>query len=138
MQLIARGTGQEYNQRKNRKGSKLPWSDPNFRRKEQTDATSESIYSLFGSRLSHATYAIASGTVLTAVMLLWQPSHTTLFEAQGLLRLPFHAAFLLAIAGFVWGVRALGAFDPFGQSSICGESGGIRVGPNELIDFQSN
>ena len=62
-----------------------------------------------------ATYSIASGIVLTAAMLLWQPSHTTLYEVQGLLRLPFHAAFLLAIAGFVWGVRALGAFDPFGR-----------------------
>lgn len=67
---------------------------------------------------SYATYAIASGTVLTAVVLLWQPSHTTLFEAQGLLRIPFRTAFVLAIAGFVWGVRALGAFDPFGRLSL--------------------
>ncbi len=102
-------------------------------RKEQTDAISESIYSLFGSRLSHATYSIASGIVLTAVMLLWQPSHTTLYEVQGLLRLPFHAAFLLAIAGFVWGVRALGAFDPFGQSSILSRPADKQQAPHLVV-----
>jgi protein-S-isoprenylcysteine O-methyltransferase Ste14 len=65
-----------------------------------------------------AIYAIASGTVLTAVLLLWQPSHTLLFEVRGLAALPFRAAFLLAIAGSMWGVWALGAFDPFGRAAI--------------------
>lgn len=70
------------------------------------------------SHYCSAVYAIASGTVLTAVVLLWQSSHTTLFEVQGLLRMLFRTAFLLAIGGFVWGVWALGAFDPFGRISI--------------------
>src|SRR6266498_1538853 len=65
-----------------------------------------------------ATYAIASGTVLTAVVLFWQPSNTILFEMQGLPALLLHAAFLLAIAGSMWGIWALKAFDPFGRSSI--------------------
>jgi protein-S-isoprenylcysteine O-methyltransferase Ste14 len=71
-----------------------------------------------------ATYAIASGTVLTAAVVLWQPSHTTLFEAQGLLRIPFHIAFLLAIGGFAWGVWALGEFDPFGRISVLSHRNG--------------
>lgn len=65
-----------------------------------------------------ATYAIASGTALTAVVLFWQPSNTILFEMQGLPALLLHAAFLLAIAGSMWGIWALKAFDPFGRSSI--------------------
>ncbi len=65
-----------------------------------------------------ATYAIASGAVLTAVVLLWQQSPTMLFAVRGLLRLPFYAVILLAIAGFAWGVRALSEFDPFGRIAI--------------------
>ncbi len=65
-----------------------------------------------------ATYAIASGVVLTLVVLLWQRAPTTIYEIAGLWRLPFYAAFVLAIAGFAWGVRALGAFDPLGRRAI--------------------
>lgn len=80
-----------------------------------------------------ATYAIASGIVLTAVMLLWQPSHTTLFELQGLLRLPFCAAFLLALAGSVWGVWALEAFDPFGRTSILSHLADKQQAPHLVV-----
>lgn len=84
------------------------------------------VRSSFRTRLSSvipahycsATYAIASGAVLGAVVLLWQPSHTSLYEVLGLWQVPFRAAFVLAIAGFVWGVRSLGEFDPFGRISI--------------------
>ncbi len=76
------------------------------------------LSSIIPAHYYSATYAIASGTVLAAVVLLWQPSHTSLFEVQGLLAIPFRAAFVLAIAGFAWGVRALGAFDPFGRDAI--------------------
>lgn len=65
-----------------------------------------------------ATYAMASGAVLLAVVLLWQPSHTILLEIQGPPRLLFRAVCLAAIAGFTWGVWALGAFDPFGRIAI--------------------
>jgi protein-S-isoprenylcysteine O-methyltransferase Ste14 len=71
-----------------------------------------------------ATYAIASGTVLTGVVLLWQPSHTVLFEVQGPLQLLFRAAFLLAIAGSMWGIWALSGFDPFGRIPITSCLGG--------------
>ncbi len=80
-----------------------------------------------------ATYAIASGTVLTAVVLLWKPSHTTLFEVQGLLRIPFRAAFLFAVAGFVWGVRTLGEFDPFGRLSILTHLNNKQQAPHLVV-----
>jgi methanethiol S-methyltransferase len=65
-----------------------------------------------------AVYSIASGMVLTAVVLFWQASQTVLFQIQGPLRVLPRAISFLAIAGFVWGVRALGAFDPFGRVPI--------------------
>jgi methanethiol S-methyltransferase len=65
-----------------------------------------------------ATYAIASGIALTAVVLLWQPSQTVLYQAEGLLRWLAHAITVFAIVGFSWGVRALGKFDAFGIGPI--------------------
>jgi protein-S-isoprenylcysteine O-methyltransferase Ste14 len=65
-----------------------------------------------------ATYAIASGLALAAVVLLWQPAETLLWAATGWWRLPPRIFFLLAIAGFVWGVRALGDFDTFGLAPL--------------------
>jgi methanethiol S-methyltransferase len=65
-----------------------------------------------------ATYAIASGIALTAVVLLWQPSQTVLYQAEGLLRWLARAVSVLAVVGFLWGVRALGNFDAFGLNPI--------------------
>jgi protein-S-isoprenylcysteine O-methyltransferase Ste14 len=65
-----------------------------------------------------STYAIASGAVLAAVVLLWQTSQTVLLEIQGPFELLLRAFSLLAIAGLVWVVRALRTFDPFGRQSI--------------------
>jgi len=64
------------------------------------------------------TYAIASGIALAAAVLLWQPSQTVLFHAEGLLRWLARAISVLAIVGFSWGVRALGNFDAFGLNPI--------------------
>lgn len=65
-----------------------------------------------------AIFAIASGAVLIAIILLWQPSHLTVATASGPLRWIFRGAYLLAILGFVWGVRSLGSFDVFGAGPI--------------------
>jgi protein-S-isoprenylcysteine O-methyltransferase Ste14 len=81
-----------------------------------------------------ATYAIASGMALTAVVLYWQPSQTVLYQAEGLLRLLARAIAVFAIAGFSWGVRALGNFDTFGLIPIRVHLRGkqLRV-PNVII-----
>ena len=65
-----------------------------------------------------ATYSIASGIVLTIVVLLWQTSQTVLFRIQGPLQVLPRAISLLAIAGFIWGVQALRTFDAFGRIPI--------------------
>jgi protein-S-isoprenylcysteine O-methyltransferase Ste14 len=61
-----------------------------------------------------AIYSIASGAVLFALLLLWQPTELTLASADGLFRSLLRGAFFAAILGFLWSARALGAFDTFG------------------------
>ena len=65
-----------------------------------------------------AAYSIMSGIVLSAVVLLWQPSQTVLFQLHGPIQLLPRAFSLLAISGFIWGGRALRTFDPFGRIPI--------------------
>ena len=79
-----------------------------------------------------AIYAIASGTVLATVVLLWQTSRTVLLEIGGPLEYLFRAFSLLAIAGFVWGVLALRTFDPFGRGSITARLRGNQDRPPQL------
>jgi len=80
-----------------------------------------------------STYAIASGIALTAVVLLWQPSQTVLYQAEGLLRLLARAISVLAILGFAWGVRALGSFDTFGLVPIRVHLRGKQLGPPNFV-----
>lgn len=68
-----------------------------------------------------AIFAIASGVVLIALILFWQPSHQIVAIANGPLRWILRGAFFLAILGFVWGVRSLGSFDVFGARPIKAE-----------------
>jgi protein-S-isoprenylcysteine O-methyltransferase Ste14 len=73
------------------------------------------ISSVIPSDYHPAVYSILSGVVLTGVVILWQTSQTVLFQIEGPLRALPRAISLLAIFGFVWGVRALRTFDPFGR-----------------------
>ncbi len=72
----------------------------------------------FGAAYQPAVYAIASGAALAAVVVLWQPTDRFLFRLPAPARWVSASLVLLAVAGFVWGVRALGAFDPFGALRI--------------------
>lgn len=89
--------------------------------------------SLLPAHYYSATYSLASGIVLAAVVLLWQPSPRILFEVRGLLLLPFHAASFLAVAGFLWGVLSLGAFDPFGRIPILFHLNDKRRAPRLVV-----
>jgi protein-S-isoprenylcysteine O-methyltransferase Ste14 len=51
------------------------------------------------------------------VVIFWQGT-SNLFEAEGLTRVILRIMFILPIAGFVWGVKVLGLFDPFGIKGI--------------------
>jgi protein-S-isoprenylcysteine O-methyltransferase Ste14 len=73
-----------------------------------------------------AIYAITSGVVLTAVVLLWQTSPTVLFEIRGTLQLLLRTTFVLAMVGMMWCVWALRPFDLFGQTPIAHSLRGIE------------
>jgi protein-S-isoprenylcysteine O-methyltransferase Ste14 len=80
-----------------------------------------------------ATYAIASGMALTAVVLLWQPSPTVMYQGEGLLRLVTRAISLLAITGLAWGAGTLRSFDPFGLNPIRAYVRGRQLEAPEFI-----
>lgn len=65
-----------------------------------------------------ALYSIASGIVLFAVILLWQPSPQLLLELHGPPRWILLGLSMLAMAGFAWGVHSLREFDPFGTLAL--------------------
>ena len=66
---------------------------------------------------SGAVYAIASGAVLTAVIVFWQEG-APVFSATGVVRWSLRALFCLSILGFIWGGTSLKSFDPCGIRPI--------------------
>ncbi len=76
-----------------------------------------------------AFYTVASGVVLTAVVVLWQPSNILLVELQGFPRWVARGIFLLGAAGFAWGIHALKRFDAFGDDRIKAHRRGIDPKP---------
>lgn len=79
-----------------------------------------------------ALYTLASGTVLLLLILLWQESGDTLVNLQGAPRWGVRAVFFLAVAGILWGVRALGSFDAFGLDPILTHLHGTHASPPPL------
>ena len=69
-------------------------------------------------RFHGAIYSIASGIALIIVVVLWQKSEIQLFRMEGLTLWIARACSAAAFLGFVWGIRALGGFDPFGLRPI--------------------
>ncbi len=65
-----------------------------------------------------AVYSIASGMVLSALILLWQPTDQILFGLSGPGRWLLVGLSGLAVAGFAWGAHSLHGFDPFGTFSL--------------------
>jgi methanethiol S-methyltransferase len=79
-------------------------------------------------RYDGAFYSITSGIALAASVLLFQPRGEPLFVLQGIARLAVITLAFLALAGFAWGVLALGGFDPFGLRPIRNHLRGRRSG----------
>jgi len=94
----------------------------------------------FRARLSYAvrphyhaaTYAIVSGIVLAAVVMLWQTTQTVLYEVQGPLQWAFRSFALLAVAGLVLVARTLKSFDLFGRISITDRLHGKQPSPSQF------
>jgi protein-S-isoprenylcysteine O-methyltransferase Ste14 len=70
------------------------------------------------SHYDRAVYAIASGIVLAAVVLLWQRSESRLLVLEGVLRWIARAYTIFAVAVFIWAARSLQGFDPLGLGPI--------------------
>ncbi len=73
-----------------------------------------------------ALYSISSGLALITLILLWQPASQFLWHIQGLGRWLSGFIAAVVIAGFIWGTRALGEFDPFGTLPLKAALGGVR------------
>ena len=66
----------------------------------------------------NAFYALTSGMALLIVMLFWQKTPAPIFTAEGAPYWLLRMLFFLCIAGFSWGTRSLGSFDPLGVKAI--------------------
>ena len=65
-----------------------------------------------------AIYAISSGIALLMVIVFWQETSGRIATAECLWRIFLRSMFVASIAGFYWGVNALGFFDAFGVRTI--------------------
>jgi protein-S-isoprenylcysteine O-methyltransferase Ste14 len=70
------------------------------------------------ARYHGALYAIVSGLVLIAVLVLWQESEIVVLELHGAARLLARVLFASAIVGFAWGAWALGGVDLLGVEPL--------------------
>ena len=76
-----------------------------------------------------AIYAIISGIVLLAVVVLWQKSSPFFTVPGGVFRWLFYVVYVLSFTGFIWGSRSLKVFDPHGLKPILGRLRGKRPRP---------
>jgi protein-S-isoprenylcysteine O-methyltransferase Ste14/pimeloyl-ACP methyl ester carboxylesterase len=87
---------------------------------------------LVAPHLHAALYALVSGAVLMALLVLWQASDGSLISLPGVLRWLLRGLFLVGVAGMVWGLRAVPFFDPFGLGQILAHLRG-RTGPRPRL-----
>ena len=80
----------------------------------------------FPKEYEGAVYALVSGIVLLALIVLWQKSFPVFTVSHGVFRSLFYVAYLLSFVGFMWGARALKAFDPYGLRPILGRLKGRK------------
>jgi len=80
-----------------------------------------------------AVYALASGVALTAVVLLWQTSPMMCFALPGSWGLVPRVISALVVGVFVWSVRSLKVFDPFGRLALLAHLRGRRLPTLPLV-----
>lgn len=65
-----------------------------------------------------AIYAVASGVVLAAVVLLWEPTRVVVWSADDLMWFFLRGITVLTAVGFAWAVLELDEFDTFGVGAL--------------------
>jgi methanethiol S-methyltransferase len=73
-----------------------------------------------------AVYSIASGIVLSGLIIFWQEGTLVFTAPDGIFRWAFRALFWLSILGFLWAGLSLKAFDPFGLRPVLARLGNIN------------
>jgi len=71
----------------------------------------------------NAFYAMVSIIVLLMVLVFWQQTHLVIAKTDGLFFWLLRALFLLCLAGFLWAVKSLDAFDALGIHALIGRTG---------------
>jgi hypothetical protein len=80
-----------------------------------------------------AVYAIASGVILYVMLLLWQVFPEHILVVSGVWRLLLRAVFFISLVfGFLWGIQALGSYDPTGIRDVINH---IRAKPPSTGDL---
>ncbi len=87
----------------------------------------------FPASYDPALYSIASGLALFILVLLWQPDGQVLYHLPGFARWLLAVLSVVAIAGFAWGVIALGGFDPFGTATLRATLRGEVAAPSAFV-----
>jgi hypothetical protein len=72
-------------------------------------------------------YSITSGITLVIVVLFWQEWPYYILQLGGWARWACRGVFVLSMAGMMWGVLALGSFDPLGIWPVLARLRGARV-----------
>ncbi len=80
-----------------------------------------------------ALFAIGSGAMLAAMLLLWQRTAARIVSVEGPLRWMGWLGVALALAGFWWGVASLRHFDTFGVGAIRRHRRGRPEHPPTLV-----
>jgi methanethiol S-methyltransferase len=80
-----------------------------------------------------ALYSIGSGVALIALVLLWQPSGRFLFHLGAVGRWLSACVVVVAVVGFIWGVRSLRWFDPFGRLALQASLRGVTRPPPAFV-----
>jgi len=70
------------------------------------------------ARVQPALYSVASGIALLLLVGLWQRSEMGLLVVEGPARWALRAVFLGATLAFIWALRVLDSFDPFGLRAL--------------------
>lgn len=66
----------------------------------------------------NAFFSITSGIVLILALILWQGTSQVIAGTSGIYYWMMRLLFVMAIVGFAWGTKSLGALDPFGVRDI--------------------